>query len=60
MERSLARVPLEGRPDEGALGLGVGVAVVSVPFGELTLQRRVATGDLRVGSESIAEASSSR
>jgi len=48
-------VPLEGRPDEGALVLGVGIAVVSVPLGELTLQHRVATCDPRVGSESIAE-----
>lgn len=55
MGRSLARVPLEGCPDEGALGLGVGIAVVSVPLGKFTLQRRVATGDLRVSSEPIAE-----
>lgn len=53
--RSLARVPLEGCPDESALGLGVCVAVVSMPLGELTLKCRVATGEVRVGSESIAE-----
>lgn len=54
VERTLVGA-LEGCPDESTLGLGIGVAVVSVLLGKPTLQRRVATCDLRVGSESVTE-----